>query len=345
MTVAASSVLKVPKAVSAVTGQDGSYRACGVASGTRVTAQARSSTQRSGWIEVAVPPGGLTVRDFLLGSARPPETVAQQSAGGQPSDSGGGDTTSGARGAPGTTAAQAPPAPLGTSVLVGTVRGTNGKLLEAASVLLLGTRLATRTDEKGAFRLSGLPAGTQSVEIREIGYAPRRYAVDLTPHRETKLVAELEERAAVLQAIEVTAKTGSSIPGFDQRKKFGMGTYLTREDIEKRGAISTTDLFRAIPGVQVNWDGSEYVVQMSRSAAMGVSCPVQYYIDGSPFLASSSDDMDQIVQPQDIEAIEVYKSATDTPMEFQNAGGGACGTIVIWTRRGGTRRNNDKDNR
>ena len=110
-------------------------------------------------------------------------------------------------------------------------------------------------------------------------------------------------------------------------------------------SLSTLMGFRAIPGVQVNWDGSEYVVQMSRSAAMGVSCPVQYYIDGSPFLASSSDDMDQIVQPQDIEAIEVYKSATDTPMEFQNAGGGACGTIVIWTRRGGTRRNNDKDKR
>ena len=99
-----------------------------------------------------------------------------------------------------------------------------------------------------------------------------------------------------------------------------------------------TDVLRGLPGVQVSWDGSEYVVQMTRAAGLGYSCPVQYFIDGSPFLASL-DDIDQTIQPEDVDGIEVYKSATDTPAEFQTGGnGGACGTIVIWTRRGGATR-------
>lgn len=311
MSVGNSSVTKVPRAVSVLTDDRGAYHACGVPVGVKVTAQARTKTQRSGWIEVNIPEGGIGTRNFLIGS-RPPASVAAH----QAAD----------------TAAKVT-APLGTAVLTGTVTATNGQPLEGAQILLLGTQLGGRTDHNGNFRLGGLPGGTQSIEVRQIGYAPRRYAVDLSPDKVSKIDPVLEERAVVLEAVEVAAKKGSGIPGFDQRKKNGFGTYITRDDIEKRGAIRTTDLFRTIPGVQVLWNGSGYTVQMSR-ASTGY-CPVQYYIDGSPFLSTGGDDMDQIVQPQDIQAIEVYKGPTETPAEFQGAGSASCGTIVIWTRRGG----------
>ncbi|HEU4642010.1 MAG TPA: carboxypeptidase regulatory-like domain-containing protein, partial [Gemmatimonadaceae bacterium] len=320
LSVGNTAVVKVPQAVNVPTSADGFYRACGLPADTRVMAQARvPGKQQSGWIEVKVPGNGLTLRDFLIGTR--PVAVA-------PTTPAPGDTG----------AAAAPPAPLGSAVVTGTVTSNAGKPLEGAQVMLLGTRLVTRTDERGAFRLGGLPAGTQSIEIREIGYAPRRFAVDLSPHRESRLAAVLDEKAALLSAIEVTAKKGSDIPGFDERKRRGLGTYLTREDIEKRGSIRMTDVLRGLPGVQVSWDGTEYVVQMARAAGLGYSCPVQYFIDGSPFLASL-DDIDQTIQPEDVDGIEVYKSASETPAEFQTGGnGGACGTIVIWTRRGGGRK-------
>jgi hypothetical protein len=253
------------------------------------------------------------MRNFLIGTRPPAAVAARQSA---------------------DTGAKAAAQPLGTAVLTGTVTATNGQPLEGAQILLLGTQLGGRTDQAGNFRLGGLPGGTQSIEVRQIGYAPRRYAVDLLPEKVSKVNPVLEERAVVLEAVEVAGKKGSGIPGFDQRKKSGFGTYITRDDIEKRGALRTSDLFRTIPGVQVNWNGSGYTVQMARSAAG--YCPVQYYIDGSPFLSTGGDDMDQIVQPQDIQAIEVYKGPTETPAEFQGGGSAACGTIVIWTRRGGS---------
>ena len=314
VSVAGNSVLKVPQATSVLTDDMGTFRACGVPTQTLVRLQARSSAGASGWIEVTVPPTGLALRDVLLGER--PAVVAQAPAA-----------------APGTpdTAAARKPAPPGGATLTGHVTSAEGKPLEGAMVLLLGTQLSARSDVDGAFRLTGLPAGTQSVEVREIGYSPKRFAVDLTPRHPSTLTATLDEHTTVLKTMEITAKRGSEIAGFDQRKKSGLGYYMDRDQIEKSNPISTTDLFRQVPGLTVAWDGEGYSVQVNRNSNGG-SCPVAYYIDGSPFL-SVGDDIDQIVQPQDVAAIEVYKSSAETPMQFQGADGGPCGTIVIWTKR------------
>lgn len=316
LNVSTSAVLKVPRAASVLSGTDGGFRLCGLPPGTRIAVQARAGSRQSGWIEFQLSQDGFAMRSILLGTRDTALLAARNRAA----------ADSLAKGEP-----PPPPVPLGNSLLTGTVTAEDGKPLENAQILLLGSRLSTRTNAQGAFRFPGLPAGTQSVEIRQIGYSPRRFAVNLTPRRTATLAAVLPERAQVLQAVEVAAKAGSNIAGFDERRKRGFGSFMTRDDIEKRGAINTTDLLRGIAGVEVVWDGSEYVVQMTRSAGQSY-CPVQYYVDGAPLLASTSD-MDGLIRPDDIEAIEVYRSGTATPVQFQSAGGGSCGTIVIWTRR------------
>jgi hypothetical protein len=40
--------------------------------------------------------------------------------------------------------------------------------------------------------------------------------------------------------------------------------------------------------------------------------------------------MDEILRPMDLEAVEIYHSAS-LPAEF---GSSSCGAIVVWTRRG-----------
>jgi hypothetical protein len=321
VSVAGNSVLKVPQATSVLTDDMGTFRACGVPTQTVARLQARTSTGASGWIDVSVPPDGLALRDVLLGERAPavasvPSAPATTAPGAPP---------------PATDSAAHKPPPLGSAVLTGRVTSTEGKPLEGAMVLLLGTQLSARSTADGAFRLTGLPAGTQSVEVREIGYSPKRFAVDLSPRRPSTLAATLDERTTVLKTMEITAKRGSEIAGFDQRKKTGLGYYMDRDQIEKSAAISTTDLFRQVPGLTVAWDGQGYQIQVNRASNAGM-CPVAYYIDGSPFL-SLGDDIDQIVRPEDIAAIEVYKSSAETPMQFQGSDGGPCGTVVIWTKR------------
>ncbi|MBK5188645.1 MAG: carboxypeptidase regulatory-like domain-containing protein, partial [Gemmatimonadaceae bacterium] len=211
----------------------------------------------------------------------------------------------------------------------GTVVGAEGKPLEGAQVYLVGAAIGARTDSRGAFRLSGLPAGTQTVEVRLLSYSPKRFTVDLSPARESRLAAVMDTRAQVLGAITVEGKPTSNIPGFDDRVKRGMGTFLNRDQIEERQSVLTTDLFRTIPGLTVGFDGSNYVVQSSRSA--GTGCQVQWWLDGSPYDNSQSD-IDQMLRPDDIEAIEVYKSASEVPVQFQGRDA-SCGTIVVWTKR------------
>jgi hypothetical protein len=167
------------------------------------------------------------------------------------------------------------------------------------------------------------------VEVRLISYAPKRYTVDLSPARESRLAAVMDSHTQVLGEITVQGKPTSNIPGFDDRAKRGLGTFLTRDDIENRQSILTTDLFRTIPGLTVGFDGSNYIVQSSRS--LGSGCAVQWWLDGSPF-DNSQNDLDQMLRPDDIEAIEVYKSASEVPVQFQGRDA-SCGTILVWTKR------------
>jgi hypothetical protein len=315
MNIGNSSLSKLPKAAHTTVGERGYYRLCGIPNGVVLRAQARMGAKASGWIDITMPPGGVIQRDFLMGQRQVAAAPAPPSS---------------APGAQGTTAAPpAAPKPLGTAQLNGTVVGADGKPLEGAQVYLVGTAVGARADSRGIFRLTGLPAGTQTVEVRLISYSPKRYTVDLSPHRESKLAAVMDAKAQVLGEVTVQGKPTSNIPGFDDRAKRGMGTFLNREDIENRQSVLTTDLFRTIPGLTVGFDGQNYVVTSSRS--MGSGCQVQWYLDGSPF-DNSSNDLDQMIRPDDIEAIEVYKSASEVPVQYQGQNA-SCGTILVWTKR------------
>jgi hypothetical protein len=305
MNIGTSSLTKLPKAVHTTVGPRGDYRLCGLPNGVALRAQARLGTKASGWIDVTMPPGGVIQRDFLVGERVIAAARTDSAAGG-------------------TTVARKP---LGTAKLNGTVVGADGKPLEGAQVYLVGAAVGARADSRGAFHLSGLPSGTQTVEVRQLSYAPKRYTVDLSPSREGRLTAVMDAKAQVLGTVTVEGKQTSDIPGFDARAKRGLGTFLNHDEIEKRQSVLTTDLFRTIPGLTVGFDGTNYVVQSAR----GSGCQVQWYLDGSPF-DNSDNSLDQMIRPDDIEAVEVYKSPSEVPVQFQGQNG-SCGTILVWTKR------------
>lgn len=348
-----SSISKIPQALNTRSMSDGSYRVCGVPPGLPFRAQARLNGKATGWIDMELPPFRLINRGFLVGDR--PQTVASQRAaagtsaaaagaatGGAPT--GGAAAPSGAGAAPAAAGARAAGTPppgtvtmlidstvkLGDAVLTGTVVGADGNPLEGAQVLLLGSTLGAHADSRGRFHLAGLPAGTQTFEVRLLSYLPRRYTVDLSAKHENTLAATLDSRATVLSQVEVKAKPTGDMAGFEERKKKGLGMYITEEDIHNKAPISFSDIFRGIPGVSVVFDGSEYFVQITR-AVTGMGCPVAWIVDGSPLLAASND-IDAMFNPADIAAIEIYRSAIEAPVQYQVADS-RCGVIVVWTKR------------
>jgi hypothetical protein len=112
---------------------------------------------------------------------------------------------------------------------------------------------------------------------------------------------------------------------FEDRRRTGVGRYLTQADIAKRQVSSTSDVFRALPGVGV---GRPFLVQRGIFEAR---CNPLVYINGM-YMSDSlqTDILDTIVSPSDLAGIEIYAPGT-TPVQYQR-GLNACGSILFWTK-------------
>src|SRR5690348_4754215 len=254
-------LFKMLQAVNATADKNGAYWVCGVPTGTTITVRATSGEHSSGQAELELGSRELALRDISLVSTTPAATAAGASA---ITEVGG-------------------VARSGTAILVGTVTSKDGAPLDHAQANVLGTSAAGMTDAKGVFRITGLPPGTQTVEVRMIGFLPKRTTVDLRSQETTRVAIVMQERVVVLDSVKVFAKKSANndwLDGFDQRKKRGFGHFLTRQDIERRNPIELTDAFRGIPGVNVQWTGSDYQLSMNRSVSLSGSCPISYYLDG-----------------------------------------------------------------
>jgi hypothetical protein len=60
-------------------------------------------------------------------------------------------------------------------------------------------------------------------------------------------------------------------------------------------------------------------------------CQVQFFVDGARFYPTREGDISSDVPLSLVEAVEVYRSVAETPVEFRDGQSAGCGTVVIWT--------------
>jgi hypothetical protein len=190
---------------------------------------------------------------------------------------------------------------------------------------------ATLTGSNGEFALNGLPSGTQSLVVRQLGFAPVEQPVELSTRAPARVTVTMSKPATVLDPVVVTApaEAGLDRVGFTQRKKSYGGTFMTGDDVVKRAPTQLTDVFRAVPGIRVVPVGNEYQIESARNVMGGC---VKYWVDGSPWDALFPGDVDRLLPPQEIAAIEVYQGGASVPAQFQAVGNSSCAAIVIWSR-------------
>jgi hypothetical protein len=193
-------------------------------------------------------------------------------------------------------------------------------------------------DDRGAYSLIDLPAGTQTLEARAIGYIPITRTVTLSAKRAVSLDIRFDSAAHILETVQVTGKVvyDRATEEFNAAKKRGFGYFLDRETIEQRQPFQATDLLRTAPGVTVYSGalGGSSTISI-RGSAMSGGCQPGLVIDGLPFQGGAGD-IDQLVRPEDIAGMAVYRGPSEVPVEYQSAS--SCGVIQIWTRRGRTPR-------
>ncbi|HVX38679.1 MAG TPA: carboxypeptidase regulatory-like domain-containing protein [Gemmatimonadaceae bacterium] len=219
---------------------------------------------------------------------------------------------------------------IGSAKVIGKVTDKNGRPLAGARVMLQGGGRPAITKPNGEFELDSLPSGTQSLEVRKLGYAAQEVPVELASNTVAHTSVTMNDYVQTLAAmrVEATADKELSDVGYLTRKKMGMGFYMDGKLVNK-DALTFSDVMRAAPGLQVSplGDGRTYVITDSRNPQNGC---VNYFVDGFPWETISPGDIDDFVRPSEIVAVEVYHGS-ETPPQFVKAGQSSCATIVIWT--------------
>ncbi|MFL5538626.1 MAG: SusC/RagA family TonB-linked outer membrane protein [Longimicrobiaceae bacterium] len=235
----------------------------------------------------------------------------------------------------------------GTGRITGTVTEAGGQRpLAGATVSVAGTSVRAVTRADGNYTLAGVPAGTHTVSVSVLGHAPASRAV------------------TVAEGGTATANftLATSAVGLSEVVAVGYGT-LRRRDVT--GAVSSvnTEALRTTPVASLDQvlQGAAAGVQVQAASATpggGISIRVRgtssitgnseplYVIDGFPVEndpeASSPGDGGRatasvppnplaVLNPNDIESIEVLKDASATAIYGSR---GANGVVIITTKRG-----------
>jgi hypothetical protein len=299
---------------------DGSYRICGLPARFEATLQGSRNGVTTAEIKIRMEGGPLALQSLRIGSAA--TVVAAEGA----------DTLAGAKrpsAGAGRGTAVAQPLRRGPASLIGRVLNAAGAPVKGARIDVEGTAGAALSNENGEFALGNLPSGTQVVIARQLGFAPVEMNVELSAKAPKRIDILMKDPARVLQPVMVKAEREEGLDkvGFNRRLKSGLGHYLTTEQIEERNPIYLSDLFRTMPGLRINNSNGQPVVESTR----GYGSCVNFYLDGSPWQSLYPGDLDQLVPPSEVAAVEVYNGST-TPAEFQQPGQTSCTSVVMWTR-------------
>jgi hypothetical protein len=207
------------------------------------------------------------------------------------------------------------------------IPGASVALVAAGNARVAAT---TRPGRDGGFSLQAPSPGIYRLMTELPGYRTAvTPAFELFAGDQVDVNLRLLSDTARLRPITVTANTRQNtnrLAGFARRNAFGR--YITRDQIETRHPIFVSDLLRTIPGLQVAPARRGFGFDVLTTEG----CRPAVYLDGLHY-PLMGETIDQIVNPNDVDSIEVYAHAAEVPPEYLGPGSN-CGAIVIWTRRG-----------
>ena len=285
---------------------DGAFAVCSLPTGGRIVARAVATSDSSGFVEMPMPTGGLLVRDLYVGVARrtTPVTAA----------------------APGSRVVTSQLQ--GTARLRGVVRGTNGQLVNGARLVVGGSGREELTNANGQYAIATLPEGSYTLEARAVGFQPLRLPVDLLADREILVDVTLSALAPNLDTLRVRANRTVPLEEFNRRRRLGFGYFLDEEAITKKAPTYMGDIFRGTPGIVTMPGDFGRDRVLLRGTGMTGDCPPAVFVNGL-FVNIEDGDMDPMINPKDVRAVEIYARTSSIPVQFQTRNG--CGSVVIWT--------------
>jgi hypothetical protein len=254
-------------------------------------------------------------------------------------------------------------APLGAQILRGKVidAATGAGVPEAALRALTpeGRDVGRgRTGADGTFSFQLRVPATVRIEAQRTGYRTTTTGeLPVALRERVEVEVKLSAAAIAMEPLRVTARVQPprrrtlEVTGFYDRERRGFGKYLRREDIESHGRMNLAQVLSHVQGTAVLRRGMHEYIYFPRNGAPGLgrmsssggraparwgppanSCLPRLFVDGVRVAYDADNDINAVVDPMSIEAIEVFRGPSEIPVEF-NDNNSQCGVILLWTRK------------
>lgn len=117
--------------------------------------------------------------------------------------------------------------------------------------------------------------------------------------------------------------------GFVERAMRGFGRFITPQQIRNSGALSIGDLLARTGRVSVQYSIHSGGILMRGPRGF---CRPRIFLDGVLMPEVGGRAIESIASLSMLEAVEVYRSGTEAPLQY-GANAGECGVILLWTLR------------
>jgi hypothetical protein len=219
----------------------------------------------------------------------------------------------------------------GVVLIVAVTDRMNGAPVPSALVMLApitagGDRGSARVfglDPDGRVRTSPLPPGRYLLEVRAPGYQPLDDRLEVRGPSPASLSVQLAPEVMEVEGVAALATRNPFLEegGFYERQAQGFGVTFTREQLASLGVYQTSDVFRTLSGVGFDYAGSPTAPFIS----FRQGCRPDVVLDGANLGPNVR--LDDLVNPSDIEGLEVYRGAT-VPGTLSSS---SCGAVMVWT--------------
>lgn len=218
----------------------------------------------------------------------------------------------------------------------------SGAPIADAQVAIRGTALQAVSNARGVYRITGVTAGTVTVQIHRIGYKTFETTVTLAEGQEFTGDYQLTGSVVMLEEVVVTGTAGEQ----QRRAQAATVAAVAVPDLLQAAPITTVaDVLRArIPGVSVTsgsgTSGTSNQIRVRGASSISLSNEPLLYIDGVRVatgggitFAVNGQLYERLndINPEDIESIELVKGPAAATLYGADA---STGVIQVITKRG-----------
>ena len=182
------------------------------------------------------------------------------------------------------------------------------KFLESVNIILAGTNFGTISKPDGSFELTGIPEGRYELQSSMIGYQSSRQTVVVKRNTFTNVQIDLKHEVIPIDSVVVFGRKQQnyiSVPTLEPLSLSYAISKVSRDAIERQGAITLVDAMKFVPGALTESRGRKV---KSFFSVRGQKYPYpDYAING--IWQKEFHEMPYFISAGDIEEVEIIRSS------------------------------------